>query len=279
MLQANGVCVDVPARRLLHDIDLSLAAGELLVLLGPNGAGKSTLLRALAGEVRPAAGRITLNGQGVHEQAPATLARHRAVLSQGSAVFGDFTCAEIVELGRSAFAEPARMTADLAADAMALTGVSALARQPFRTCSGGEQQRVQLARVLAQLMPLSGGAPACLLLDEPTAALDPAFQVSMLELVADLRSAGLAIMAVLHDLNVAAQFADRIVLLKDGRIRAEGSPAATLEPTTLESVYDTRFHCLQHESLPHPVVIAAARPGQWPAARRPGLHTLEENQP
>lgn len=256
MLIARGVGFDIGARTLLDGVDFALAPGEVVALLGPNGSGKSTLVKCLAGLNRLTRGECYLNDRAVTGVAARELARLRAVLTQETSVFGDHLCGAIVELGRLAVAEAPGCTRQLVADAMALTGTAHLRERRYHTCSGGERQRVQLARVLAQLMPLEdGGEARFLMLDEPVSALDPAYQIGVLDLVARLSLSGLGVLVVLHDLNLAARFADRIVLLKEGAVAAAGTPREVLIPDTLQDVYDIGFRLAAIQDDGSPLVM------------------------
>ena len=257
MLAAQDLAVDIAGRRFITGAALSVSPGEVVALLGPNGAGKSTLLRALAGLQRIAGGRCTINGDDMARLAPARLAALRAVMTQEVAVFGRFRCGDIVALGRVAINEHPAAGARFAREAMTFTGTAHLANQPYDVCSGGEKQRVQLARVLAQLMPLErGDAARYLLLDEPIAALDPAYQLEILQLVQRLKAFPIGVLVVLHDINLAARFADRVVLMKAGAIHAAGDVKHTLTEQRLRSVYDTEFLPVQHPAFPQPLMIA-----------------------
>lgn len=235
---AGGLRVRRGGREILDLPALEIGEGEgLFGILGPNGAGKSTLLRALSGELRPDGGRAFLGGRPVLDWRPGELARRRAVLPQSSALGFPLRAEEVVALGRlphagrSARGEDARALAA----AMEEAGVAHLAGRSFATLSGGEQQRVQLARVLAQL---GEEGPAALFLDEPTSALDLPHQHAVLRAAA-ARGArrGWAVVAVLHDLNLALRHCARVLLLAGGRRVAEGPPAEALCPEAVRAAY------------------------------------------
>jgi iron complex transport system ATP-binding protein len=236
MLEARGLMLRAGGRTLLDDVSLWLDAGERVALVGPNGAGKSSLLRILAGEWRPHAGTVSLKGKRLAAYAPRTLARHRAVLSQSVHVAFPFTVAEVVAMGA-----PDRRGAALDAlvvSALAQVDLAAFGHRVITTLSGGEQQRTHLARVLVQLAcGEAAHGPGLLLLDEPTASLDLRHQLDVLDAVRRCAERGVAVIAVLHDLNLAALFADRIIVLHGGRIAAEGRPHETINEATLARVF------------------------------------------
>ncbi|MDT0306229.1 heme ABC transporter ATP-binding protein [Streptomyces sp. DSM 44917] len=240
---ARALTVRRGGRAVLDGVDLEVAAGEVLALAGPNGAGKSTLLAALAGDLAPEAGEVTLAGRPAHAHGARELARRRAVLPQDPTISFPFTSAEVVRMGRAPWAGTAAAAADDAAvaEAMVQTGTTALAGRPFPALSGGERARVALARVLAQ-------RAGTLLLDEPTAALDLRHQEAVLRVCRERAAAGAAVVVVLHDLGLAAAHADRVAVLHRGRLAAAGPPEAVLTGELLSEIYDHPV-----EVLPHPL--------------------------
>ncbi|GAB2925547.1 heme ABC transporter ATP-binding protein [Streptomyces mayteni] len=239
---AAGLGVRLGGRDVLTGVDLDVRAGEVLALVGPNGAGKSTLLAALAADQPPTSGELTIAGRPAAAWGARGLALRRALLPQTAALAFPFTVAEVVRMGRAPWAgTPAEDEDDAAvAEAMAATEVTAFASRQFSALSGGERARVALARVLAQRAPL-------LLLDEPTAALDLRHQELVLRVCRARAGAGDAVVVVLHDLGLAAAYADRAAVLHDGRVAAEGPPHTVFTEELLSRVY-------QHpvEVLPHP---------------------------
>ncbi len=219
----------------------------MLAILGPNGAGKSTLLAALAGDIVPAEGGVLLDGRPLPSFKAIELARRRAVLPQQTVVQFAFTAREIVEMGRAAID---RDVIDRTAVDRALQETDAydLQHRIFPTLSVGEQARVSLSRVLAQETPI-------LLLDEPTAALDLRHQQLVMELARALASRGAALAVVLHDLNLAAAYADRILMLQDGRMAALGPPRETLTESLLSAIFDCRVSVIPHPETGLPLVL------------------------
>jgi iron complex transport system ATP-binding protein len=254
-LRAQGVSVERGSGRLVLDrVDLDVVAGQILALVGPNGAGKSTLLAALAGELELASGTVELDGRALRDWATVDMARRRAVLPQTHTVGFPFTAREVVAMGRAPWARTPRREDDEAAieTALAATDVSHLAARAFPALSGGERARVALARVLAQDTPT-------LLLDEPTAALDLGHQEAVLRLTRDRAAAGAAVVVVLHDLGVAAAYADRVAVLESGRLAACGSPREILTPGLLTRVYQHPVEVIDHPVTGAPLVLPLRR--------------------
>ncbi|WP_408648865.1 heme ABC transporter ATP-binding protein [Streptomyces poriticola] len=247
LAEAESLQVRLDGRPVLDGVDTAVRAGEVLALVGPNGAGKSTLLGALAADLPPAAGVVRVHGRPAPEWSAPELALRRAVLPQSAALSFPFRVEEVVRMGRAPWAgTPAEDEDDPAVDeAMARTEVTGFAGRPFSALSGGERARVALARVLAQRAPL-------LLLDEPTAALDLRHQELVLRLCRERARAGDAVVVVLHDLGLAAAYADRVAVLRAGRVAADGPPREVFSDHLLTEVYDQPV-----EVLPHPRTGAA----------------------
>lgn len=236
LLEAVSVSVHVGKKRLLEEVSLSFEHGQTIALVGPNGAGKSTFLRALAGELRPQSGHVRLLGRDVTSYSPQLLARHRAVLSQRNNIAFAFTVADVVRMGIS---DQRRRAVDALVDAaFAELDMIDLADRVITTLSGGEQQRAHFARALVQLASgQEAGGSGILLLDEPTAGLDLRHQLDMLDALRRRAQHGALVVAVLHDLNLAALFAERIVILDHGRVDCEGYPEDTITDSMLERVF------------------------------------------
>ncbi|BCX81298.1 iron complex transport system ATP-binding protein [Methylomarinovum caldicuralii] len=228
-----------------------------MVVAGPNGAGKSTLLKVLSGEWSPSAGRVWLADTLLQRWTPRALARRRAVLPQRSDLQFSFTALEVVLMGRIPHTTPGDYNLAVARTAMALTDIQALAMRQYPTLSGGERQRVQLARVLAQIWNDNG--PRWLFLDEPTAPLDLAHQHRILASLRHFaRRHRVGILIVLHDLNLAAAYSDRIMILAAGRKVAEGAPAEVLQEPLLSEVFAWPVKVLPHPLAENrPLVVVA----------------------
>jgi len=229
----------------LVDVDLALAAGELVCVLGPNGAGKTTLLRVASGLLAPTRGDVTLLGRPLASLERGEVARTLAVVEQTQELTMGFTVREVVAMGRAPH-QDAWMRArpgDVAIvdDALRLCDLLSLASRPAHALSGGEQKRVAIARAIAQ-------EPKVLLLDEPGAFLDVRHQLDLYELLAtEVKQRDLACLVVMHDLNVAAQFADRVVLVKEGRVVAAGTVAEVMTWKALKETFDADLYCGENE--------------------------------
>jgi iron complex transport system ATP-binding protein len=234
-LEARGVSIGYPGNVMaLHDVSLTVASGELLAVVGPNGSGKTTLLRALLGLVRPVAGAVMLDGRNVAAWTRRALAETIGALPQREEPAFPLTVREAVLLGRWARLGPtAAVTSDderAIADALARCDVTGFEDRSVDTLSGGEWQRVRLARALASV-------PRLLLLDEPTAALDIGHEMELFELLRRLVADGLGVLVISHQLNLAARYADRMVLLDHGRAIAHGTPGDVLRSELLSRVF------------------------------------------
>jgi iron complex transport system ATP-binding protein len=239
-LAGKNLTVKAGGRVILDDVSLELAAGELTIVVGPNGAGKSTLLRSLSGEAKLAAGNVDLNGRKLNAWNADSQALQRAVLPQSPTLAFPFRVCDVVELGRYphrglATAHDHRAAID---GAMIAADVTHLALRDCRTLSGGELHRVHFARALAQVWtPLTDGRTRHLLLDEPTSSLDLSHQGMVLARARSFAKEGGAVLAILHDLNLAAAFADRIIVMHKARVAAEGKPAEVLTVDLLRTVW------------------------------------------
>lgn len=249
-LAARGLTVRRDGRNVLSDIDLQIRHGEMLLLVGPNGAGKSTLLGTLSGDIRPAEGRVTIAGRPVESWSVRELAMRRAILPQHHTVAFSFTVADIVRMGRAPWVGTPLEEEDEEAvwQAMRDADIDAFADRPFTALSGGEQARAALARVLAQ-------RTATLLLDEPTAALDIRHQELVFSVLTAQAASGRAVVAVVHDLNLAATYADRVAVLSGGVIVACGPPAEVLTAPLLGEVYQHDVEVLPHPRTARPIIL------------------------
>ena len=237
ILQAQSVSMQVGAARLIDRIDLKVEAGEMVAIVGPNGAGKSTLLRSLSGDIRPTGGVVRLKHRELRSYPPRELALHRAMLSQHVNVTFPFTVEEIVQMGAG---ERSRAASQPMVDAaLQEVGLEAFRDRQLPTLSGGEQQRAHFARVLVQLAcgeALHG--PGLLLLDEPTSSLDLRHQIDLVETAKGRARNGTAVIAILHDLNLAMRFADRIVLLHRGKLAVDGDRRTTITAATVRRIFE-----------------------------------------
>lgn len=254
-LEAKDVEFSYGAAPVLRGIDLALDDGGLVALVGPNGSGKTTLLRVLSGLVRPQRGQVLLDGQPLDRLPRRETARRVAVVPQEIAVPYSFSAREIVLLGRTpyihALAGPVRTDHEAVAHALQQTDTLSLADRAFNKLSGGERQRVVVAMALAQ-------EPSILLLDEPIVHLDLNYQMEIMELVSRLnRERGLTILATLHDLNLAAQYFQRVILLKDGRVLADGTPEQVITAARIRQAYGADVTVFPHPVNQQPVALIA----------------------
>lgn len=243
-------------REILQGIDLGMAPGEFVGVLGPNGAGKSTLLAAICGELPLERGEVLFDGESLRAMSPRERARKLALLPQESSLQFPFTVFEVAKLGRIPHPPDTGRDERIVEEALRAAGAWHLADRLYPTLSGGERQRVQFARVLAQLDGAPEGAPQALLLDEPTSNLDLEHQHTILRAARDLAaSRGIAVMAILHDLDLASAYADRLLLLRGGRVVAEGTPWEVLTEEKVGEVFGVRATVLQHPHADRPLVV------------------------
>ena len=245
VLQAESVTVSVGPMKLLDHVDLAVEAGAVHAIVGPNGAGKSTLLRALTGELEPNSGEVKLDEQPLSAWTPEALARRRACLPQTSTLSFPFTIREVVSIGRQPHRELQATAHAKADEALESVGLLERAEEGYLHLSGGEKQRVHLARVLAQLNHPEEGL---LLLDEPTASLDLTYQQLVFSIAGAWAKAGAAVLIVLHDLNQAMHHAHTVTLLHEGRCVASGPPDQVLTSEQITDVYDVRARWIQADA-------------------------------
>lgn len=255
MIKALNVGYRVGSDRwLVNDVSLEVGAGEFVVLLGPNGAGKTTLLRLLSGELRPHNGQIVINNKPLREYATHDLALQRSVMRQNIDMNFDFTVQDVVMMGRHPyirFAET-QQDRDVVAEMMDITESNVLSDRLYATLSGGEKARVTLARVLAQQTPI-------VMLDEPTSAMDPRHQHLTMTIARQLVADGHAVIAILHDLNLASMYADRIGIMQSGRLIMVDTPANVLTAENIYRAFGIGVHITEHPEIGCPVIIPLHR--------------------
>lgn len=257
-LRTIDLSVSRGTSRIFSNVSLSIEPGRVLGLLGANGAGKSTLLATLAGELHADSGRIELDNKPLNDMPLRHQARQRAVLPQKPSLSFDLGVHEVVAMGAYPFPEldPVEV-AGLVEASLALVGISHLANRRYPDLSGGEQQRVQFARVLAQChAPHPAATSRYLLLDEPISSLDPKHQIELLRTTAHLaHTQGLGVMVIVHDINLAARWCDQLVMLAQGTIIADGVPADVLTRDNLRTVYDIEADILPHPTTPGRILV------------------------
>lgn len=255
-LRVNGVTLGYGNRIVLRDIDLEVKPGEMVGIIGPNGCGKSTLIRGITGLITPRSGQIFINGQNIAKMSRGNLARVIAVVPQNPLLPGLFTAFEVVLMGRtphlSRFGYEGERDLAITQRAMEATQTIAFAERRVGELSGGEKQRLTIARALAQ-------EPEVILLDEPTAHLDISHQVETLDLFRELcLERGLVAVAATHDLNLAAQYCDRLVMISQERIYCQGTPRQVINPQNIKQVYGTEVYVYPHpvNNLPATLIVS-----------------------
>jgi len=254
-LQARGVSLSLSGVSLLDGIDLTLQPGQVTAVLGPNGAGKTSLLRVLTGEIRATSGEVSLEGRAIDRWPNAERARTLAVLPQQSLLSFPFYAQEVVMLGRTPHDTGRIQDEEIVCEALQAVDCEHLAHRVYTHLSGGEKQRVQLARVLAQVWePLAEGE-RYLVLDEPTSSLDLAHQGLTLDVVRTLADRNVGVLLVLHDLNLAARCADQMVLLRCGSVANSGAPQDVLTEEIVREVFEVEASIGRHPVHGSPLVI------------------------
>jgi iron complex transport system ATP-binding protein len=259
-LAAHDLSVFYGHRPILHHLDFQAQAGAITVIAGPNGSGKSTLIKAISGEI-PYRGSVAINGCNLASLKTRQIASMRAVLPQETSVVFPYTVAEVVLFGLEAGAMGrTQRTASLIEAALHKVGLAGFSHRLVSALSGGERQRVQLARVLCQIWePVGETGPRWLIMDEPVASLDIKHQISLMDIARDFARQGGGVIAVMHDLNLSALYGDKLVLMKQGRIASEGTPASVLTTSMLSTVFECDIrpnHVPQGVPfvLPHPIL-------------------------
>ncbi len=257
-LSLTDVAVTRGRTNLLTDINLDLARGQMTALLGPNGAGKTTLLNCAAGKNILSSGSVTLNRQAIHRLRPLERARQMAVLPQQLSLNFPFSVEEVVTLGRYPHASGHELDKGIVTAVMKVLQVDSFAQRTYTTLSGGEKQRVQLARTISQLLvssELAVSQDAVLLLDEPVAALDMPHQAILMDLLTKLCRQGLTVLVVLHDINLAAAYADNVALLNNGVLQSVGEVSEVINELLIKQVYGIEVSVIDHPLTGKPLVI------------------------
>lgn len=256
LIEARNITVEIQSRKILEDVSLRVNCGEILAVLGPNGAGKSTLRKILCGDLQPTSGKILMNGKSLNDWDLTERAKARAVLPQDSSLNFPFSVAEVVLMGRAPHIRGAESEKDYEIARAALRAVeeSGLEERIYPTLSGGERQRVQLARVLAQIWEKTEN-PRYLLLDEPTSNLDLTHQHQTLKLAQKFARENVGVLLILHDLNLTAQYADKVLLLKAGKIAAFGTPEEVFTEELIKTVFGVQTSVIKHPFFDCPLII------------------------
>jgi iron complex transport system ATP-binding protein len=255
LLQLNRAAAAPWGTPLLRDIDLALDRGQILGLAGPNGAGKTSLLRLVAGDIPLSAGRLLIGGRPPGDWPRRELARRLAYLPQLSLLNFPYTVEEVVALGRIPHDSGTERDGEVMAEVMAATDIIPLQHRLYTRLSGGEKQRVQLARILAQIWDADARSGGLLLLDEPTTALDLSHQQLVLAAVREVAARGCAVVLVIHDLNLIAAIADQIAVLQAGRLVAAGTPSAVFTGDLFREVFGIDVLIQPHPERAQPLMI------------------------
>lgn len=252
ILQAESLLLRRDLRTLVQDVNVAVHAGEIIMLVGPNGAGKSSLLKMLAGEWRPDVGRVLFDGKRLQAWAPHQLALRRAVLPQHSPLTFPFRVREVVAFGRTPHDTGVSEDARIVDHWLQACDIAHLAESPYTQLSGGEKQRTHWARIMTQL---SGVESPLLLMDEPTSALDLSHQHSLMALLRERATQGLGAVVAVHDLNLAARFGDRVLMMKAGNVEALGTPTDVFTPVIINAVFGVKVSILPHPEGGFPLVV------------------------
>lgn len=262
MLRINAVGLTISAVPLLNNITIDCPRGSVTALMGPNGAGKTSLLKVISGEHKATQGRVEINRQSREDWKPADIAQFMAVLPQSSTLEFAFTAEEVVALGRTPHAAGLVRDGEIITAALAKVDASYLAQRSFVQLSGGEKQRVQLARVLAQIWDHcecesegDASTDGILLLDEPSAAFDLAHQLMLIEIVQQISARGVTVVMVMHDLNLAAKCADQMVFMNCGHCTAVGTVTELLTPELIKKVFSVDAEVITHPLQGTPMVV------------------------
>ena len=252
-IAATGVYAAYGERQVLNGLELEVAQGTVMALAGPNGVGKSTLLRAIAGALRPTRGEVRVRGVDIFAMSGRERARLVAMVPQNPELPRGATALEVTLMGRNPhlglLAWESAADVEIAIEALTMTDAADLAERPVHELSGGERQRVAVAMALAQQTP-------AVLLDEPTANLDLAYQPAIMRLLRELAQAGKTVVTAVHDLTLAGQFCDSVALVSGGRVVACGPPETTLTPEAIRQVYGAETLVLEHPETGKPIVVS-----------------------
>jgi iron complex transport system ATP-binding protein len=255
VLHCKQLNYNIAGKCIFNDLNLTLDEGEFLAVLGPNGAGKSSLFKAITGELKPSSGAIFLNGEMRNRINMSEIAKTLAVLPQSASLSFAFQVIDVVLMGGLQADCGQTKVQALAESILREQEIDHLKSRAYPTLSGGENQRVHFARVLLQLAVGNKNKPQLLLLDEPTAALDINYQHQLLKSAKHLAQTGVAVIAVLHDLNLASKYADRIILLKEGNICANGNAKHVVTTDNIRDVYGYESTVIHNTEFSHPIVM------------------------
>jgi iron complex transport system ATP-binding protein len=263
MIQAANISLGVRDKSILEDVSISVRPGSFTAVVGPNGAGKSSLLKILANEHTQYKGDVTINGKKINAYSPKELSLVRAVLPQSTTLQFAFTVEQVVMLGRHAHSSTSQVNHSMVNEIIALTGIEEFRDRNYMTLSGGERQRVQLARVLTQVWEETV-YPRYILLDEPTSSLDIAQQQHIFALAKQVSERNIGVLAIVHDLNQAVQFADHIYFLRAGKIVAAGEAQKVFTKPNIEETFCCRVNVYHDPCNNCPYIIPEREPSAFP---------------
>lgn len=255
LLSLNQLQVCVEQQELISQLTFSVAPGEVLAVIGPNGAGKTTLLRAISGDLEPTAGEVVFNHRPLSRWRAQDRALALAVLTQANPLAFAFSVSEVVALGRTPHSTGVVIDHRVCRAAMKALDVMHLADRLYPSLSGGEKQRVQLARVMAQIWRPDTHAERLLLLDEPVTSLDLGHQQQLMQAVRTFADSGVGVVMVVHDISLAAAYSDHLLALKGGRSVAYGTPEQVVTEALIGELFDTRVAVIPHPRSGKPVVL------------------------
>lgn len=250
MLKATNLSLNLAGKALVDDVSFDVRQGEVVALVGPNGAGKTCLVKLLSGDVSPTKGSVQLMGRPLTSYSVKELAQRRSVMPQAAALSFPFTAAQVVLFGRNPHIDKRGETLkdhEIVRDALSDTEMSYFGERNYLTLSGGEKARINLARILAQRAPI-------VFLDEPISHVDPRHQHRTLRIAKGLAQGGASVVVVLHDLNLAATYADRVGVMSQGQLRAIGTPEDVLTENLLQDIFQVGFHRLDSPKQEHPLL-------------------------
>lgn len=275
MLEVRNVGYQIGRKTLLREISFDAGAGEFIAIIGANGAGKSTFLKTLSNENKPSEGTIKFNNRPLKSYSSKELSKSRAVLAQQNNLSFNFNVSDLVMMGRYPHFQgrPTAQDHEVVEYAIEKTGIGHLVNRIYMTLSGGEQQRVHLAKIMCQLLEHDEvvndkkaiSKPKYLLLDEPTSSLDLYYQHQLLELTASLTKRGFCVVAILHDLNMAIQYADKVLLLKDGAALGFGHPLEVLSPVNILEAFNISMDLVHPAGAECPFLIHCKEPISKPS--------------
>lgn len=256
LLEVDRLSVCIDRTELVTDVSFGVEPGEVLAIIGPNGAGKTTVLRAISGDLPPSAGEARFNGRSLPDWSPAERALALAVLTQSNPLTFAFTVAEVVGLGRTPHSTGVVIDDQVCHAAMEALDVVHLAGRFYPSLSGGEKQRVQLARVMAQIWRPDSSADRLLLLDEPVTSLDLGHQRQLMQAVRTFADGGVGVVMVVHDISLAAAYSDHLLALNNGRRVAYGPPEQVVTQALIGELFGTDVEVIRHPRTGKPVVLA-----------------------